>query len=135
MAALRPLIIRPLFIDDAARAKVAAVLSHAEKHPYRPGGPIPGDDPRFVVNLNSYRVVFSFTQLDHCTFRHLSVSVPGKKYPNPVAVFVIADLFGFTGYDEKFPASKSPSWMIDVNKDCVILAEPIMPATSKAWSN
>jgi hypothetical protein len=128
---------RPLVIDDTARAKVAAVLAHAEKNHYREGGPTPGDDPRFVAHLDTYRAVFSFTNVKSRTYRHLSISVPAKGYPNPIAAFFIADLFGFTGYDQNTPTLPGTTWLLLVNKDehCVVIVEPIMPATSKAWSN
>jgi hypothetical protein len=94
---------RALIVDDEARANVARVLSHAEQnhyHPERAKGS-PGDDPHFVAYLGTYRCVFSYTHSDGAVWRHLSISVPGKNYPNPFAAFTIAELFGFTGWDQK----------------------------------
>src|SRR5215831_1573268 len=95
--------LRPLIINDKARAKAAKVLKHAEQNHYRPGpnAKTPGDDDRFVAKLNTYRAVFTFTHSDGMIWRHLTVSVPGTKFPNPAAAFMIAQLFGFTGWDER----------------------------------
>lgn len=120
--------VRALIIDDDARASAARVLSHAEKHHYSPGQKPPGDDDRFVARLGTYRAVFSFTHADGTLWRHLSVSVPAKgKLPNPVAVFTIAKLFGFTGYDEAAPFKPAPDWGVNVNDDehCVVVAQAL----------
>jgi hypothetical protein len=120
---------RPLVIDQSAKAKVAEVEEFAFSNWYYPGrseNP-PGDDPRHVLELNTYRCVFSYTMSPHGDlYRHLSVSVPSEKYPNPFAVFVIAELFGFTGWDGKtidYPAD----WEAGVNKTehCVVVVQKI----------
>jgi hypothetical protein len=119
--------IRPLVIDAAARATIARVIAHAMDHPYRPGPGVgaPGDNQNFVAKLNTYRAVFTFTVTPEACYRHLSVSVPGEKYPNPAAAFMIADAFGFTGWDHKQVEKLPDGWMIDVNKSehCVVLAQ------------
>jgi hypothetical protein len=123
---------RPLVIDDAARTAVAEVVAHAmqPENYYEPGSSPqpPGDDPRHIVLLNTYRAVFSITRApDGKLFRHLSISVPRKgKYPNEFAVLAIADLFGFTGYDG-VSARIPEGWMIGPNKDdeCVVVAQPL----------
>jgi hypothetical protein len=124
--------VRPLVINDKAKAAVAEVVAHAmdEQNYYEPGisNQPPGDDPRHVVLLNTYRCVFSITKApDGSLFRHLSVSVPAKgKYPNEFAVLAIADLFGFVPkWDGK---SRFPDgWIIGPNKDdeCVVVAQPL----------
>lgn len=84
--------IRPLVIDDAARAEAQRIIEFAEHHPYIPGltNP-PGLNPSHVGQLNEYRVVFSITHNACLRFRHISISVPVKgKYPNPIAAFMIA---------------------------------------------
>src|SRR5215831_17200761 len=115
---------RALIIDDVAKAKVARVLAYAERHHYRPGPgiPPPGDDGRFVALLNAFRCVFTFTHAGDMIWRHLSISVPGKNYPNPAAALMIAELFGFTGWDGKTIDRFPKDWIIDVNKDerCVV---------------
>ena len=118
---------RPLLIDDEARSKVNAVIAYAMEHPYTPYvSPIPGDDPGFVAYLNTYRCVFTFTRAQGMVYRHLTISVPAKdKYPNPIAAFMIAELFGFTGYNEKEPDIPGPNWMCDIKREdnCVIIAQ------------
>jgi len=119
---------RPLVIDADARAQAQRVLDHATEHHYWPNKTVqsPGDDPRFVAKLGTYRVVFTFTHSKGIVWRHLSVSVPSQKYPNPAAVFMIAGLFGFTGYDEKQIDKPGPDWAMDVNEGehCVVIAQP-----------
>lgn len=121
--------LRPLVLDDAAKAEAARVVAYAMDHPYRPraGGRPPGDDPGHVAMLNTYRAVFSFTELSGATFRHLTVSVPGERYPNPAAAFAIADLFGFTGWDQRTIDRPPDSWGIEVKpaEHCVSLVQKI----------
>jgi hypothetical protein len=71
---------RALVIDAEAQAKIAHLIEHAEQHHYHPEvDPVPGDDPAFVVHLNTYRVVFTFTVFANTLWRHLSVSVPAER--------------------------------------------------------
>jgi len=119
--------VRPLVIDDEAKAKVARVVAYAMDHPYRKGQPPPGDNPSHVAELDTYTAVFSFTHARGKVFRHLTVSVPAEgKYPHPVATFTIAQLFGFTGYNDKEPFKPGP-WLVGVNHEerCVSLMEAI----------
>lgn len=119
---------RPLVIDDAVRTKVAIVVAHAQAHPYRPGpdSPIPGDDPKHVVKLGTYRAVFTFTETDGALWRHLSISIP-EKFPNPAAVFLIAHTFGFTGYNPEHINNPGSDWLFDLNERdrCIVLVQPI----------
>lgn len=112
----RPL--RPLIIDAEAKAKAARVIAHAAAHPFHPGvGPTPGDDPRFVAHLNTYRCVFTFTHAEGKVFRHLSVSIPSAGlFPHPAAILTIATLFGFTGWDERTIDHMPKDWMLDLNE-------------------
>lgn len=113
----RPL--RPLVIDKEAKAKAARVIEHAKAHPFHPGkDPPPGDDPRFVAHLNTYRAVFTFTQADDGkVYRHLSVSIPtAGLYPHPAAILTIATLFGFTGWDERTVDHMPDGWFFDINE-------------------
>lgn len=120
---------RPLVIDDTAKLKAQAIMAHADKHHYKPDvpGPPPGDDPNFVTNFNDYRTVFSFTEADGVLWRHLSVSIPSKNLPNPIAVFMIAELFGFTGWELEMGMNPAKDWHIQHNKraNCIVVAEPI----------
>jgi hypothetical protein len=60
-------------------------------------------------------------------WRHLSISVPGKNYPNPFAAFTIAALFGFTGWDEKTIEPPPEGWEIHVqlHEHCIVMAQII----------
>lgn len=118
---------RALVIDDNARAQVERVLLHAldPAHWYKPrkDARVPGDDARFVCQLNTYRCVFTITE-DSAgrTWRHLSISVPSSNYPSPLAAFTIAELFGFTGWDGK---TTRPPWAlrVDVDDHCIALGQ------------
>lgn len=118
---------RMLVIDDAARARAAEIVKHAEAHPFKPpyDSP-PGEDTRNEMMLNTYRAVFSRTILEGVEFRHLSVSVPGGLYPNPEATFMIAELFGFTGYE--IGRDMPLDWACQPKKFpvlCVEIAQPV----------
>jgi hypothetical protein len=124
---------RPIVIDAEARASIRKVRDYAG-HPecvYRPGlgVPPPGDNAAHCVMVNTYRIVFSITEAEDRKFRHLSISVPGKHYPNEFAVMMLAREFGFPGWngtDGKFP----PRWQVGVNKEehCVIVVCELEPA-------
>lgn len=90
----------------------------------------PGNNPSHVAQLDSFRCVFSITKADGTTWRHLSISVPSKDYPNPFAAYTIAQMFGFTGWDGKSSAFPE-GWLGKVNKEehCVVLAQEL--STSK----
>jgi hypothetical protein len=121
--------VRVLTINDGTRAEIARVLTHAHANHYHPGpgAKPPGDDERFVAKLDSYRAVFSLTHADGIVYRHLSISVPGKSYPHPFAVFTIASLFCFTGRDERTVEPPPDGWLIDLNQrdHCIVLAQPM----------
>jgi hypothetical protein len=129
--------VRALLIDDAAKEAVNRVLKYAliREHWYEPGYSlwIPGEDRHYVVNLSTYRCVFSITK-KVIVFRHLGISVPSNDYPNAVAAFAIAELFGFTGWDQKQPMALPKSWMVKVNRveHCIELAQPYYVAEASA---
>lgn len=108
---------RALVIDDTAKAEVARVIAYAMDHPYIPHqSPVPGDNPNFVAKLDTYRAVFTFTRIEGKIYRHLTISIPRPQmFPNPIAAFHIAELFGFTGY--KGADRPGTDWMIDVKHD------------------
>jgi hypothetical protein len=121
---------RVLVIDDIARAQAARVLAHAEANPYRPGDPVPGNQPGFVAHFGDYRSVFTYTHANRRIFRHLTVSVPTPgKYPSPIAVFEIANLFGFTGHDGM---SVTPpldwTWAVKPAEHCIVVLQAMMTA-------
>jgi len=126
------MIMRPLLIDDEARARVREVLSFASKNWYRLGRSeiVPGDDPRHTVLLNTYRCVFSYTLDPHDNlWRHLSISVPSKDLPNPFAFYSIAELFDFTGWDGKSIEPPPEGWILGVNKQehCITAVQKAAP--------
>jgi hypothetical protein len=126
--------LRKLVIDGTTRARVAEVEEFAFANWYRPGQSesAPGDDPRHVVKLDTYRCVFSYTAGPQGgLYRHLSVSVPSKHLPHPFAVFTIAELFGFTGWNGK-TQTPPEDWAFGIHKKdhCVILAQK-MPDAKK----
>lgn len=109
---------RPLIIGDEEKARAAEILAYSEKpkNHYRVGKPPPGDNPHHVLKFQfGYRAVFSYTiDSNSRMMRHLTVSVPGGKYPNVPAVFMIADLFGFTGWDQQRIDTPPPDWFISM---------------------
>jgi hypothetical protein len=120
--------IRPLIIDAAARAKTAAVVAWAMDHHLDSRNPtfIPGNDPHFTALLGSYRTVFTFTRDGEALFRHLSVSVPMPgRYPNPIAVWMIADLYGFTGWSPEMGVKIPPDWMPQVREYSAQVLQPV----------
>jgi hypothetical protein len=52
------------------------------------------------------------------------MSVPSKDYPNPFAVWLVCELFGFTGWDGKSELPPS-DWQAMVNKEehCIVVAQ------------
>ena len=129
---------RPLVIDQEAKKKVQRILDYAldPKHWYQPGKTriIPGHDAHFVTRLDTYRCVFTITlQPGGFTHRHLTISVPSENYPNPYAAYSIAQLFGFTGWDEK-TVDPPEGWMIRVNEDehCIALGQAFEAAEAQA---
>jgi hypothetical protein len=117
---------RPLLIDDEARAKAKKVVDYAKLHPYYlpAAGQVPGGNPNFVAKLNTYRCVFTFTHSRGEVWRHLSISVPGENYPNPFAAWTIAELFGFTGWDGSSIGAPF-GWIFNVNpkEHCIVIAQ------------
>lgn len=118
---------RPLVIDDAARAAIARIVAYAKGHPYRKGDMPPGLNSNHVVVLSTYRVVFSFTEAGGERFRHLSISVPSNLYPNPASAFMLASEFGFTGWDQTDIDKTPDGWgvRVDEKDHCIILAQII----------
>ena len=146
--------LRPLILDDKAKAAVQCLRDFAEKpanwYLIGPGGRssfTPGDLPQYRVFLGSYRCVFTWTrQHDGRLFRHLSISVPSERYPNPIVAFEIAKLFGFTGresplveapdgvlsvqhVDTRSAVEKAAAagWLLNISKEdrCIVIAQEI----------
>jgi hypothetical protein len=117
-------------VEVANRQELAAEINRNRERIFPPVESVPGADAHYVVELNTFRCVFSFTQIGPpgTLYRHLSVSIPGEKYPGPLAFYTIAELFGFTGWDGE---SEEPAkdWLLDLNRDehCLVLAQKISP--------
>jgi hypothetical protein len=126
-------------IDDEAKKRVAEVLEFARGNLYRPGKSenVPGDDSRHVVYFFlGFRAVFSFTEGPDGLYRHLTVSVDNGKYPSPLAAFMIADAFGFTGWKLEMGENPPPGWMgnVDEEDSCVTLFQRVSPSPSPSPS-
>lgn len=108
---------RALMIDDNAHATAARMKAFAEMNHYRVGSdaPIPGDVPGHVGMFGSYRAVLSITHMDGGIFRHITVSVPGGMLPHPIAVFILADLLGLTGWNETMSHNAPPDWLVGLD--------------------
>jgi hypothetical protein len=122
--------VRPLILDDQFRAAVDQVVRFAADHPYIPGETIvPGDDPRYVLQTDfGYRCVFSFTRTPTGFYRDLSVSVDQDgKYPNPFAVYAIADAFGFSGWDRNTIEPVPDGWLLakDIHFNAIRVCQQI----------
>ena len=101
---------RALIIDGEALVAIAKVIEHAEANVVTRrrllaaveglGSPV-GDEEGHVCYLrDGYRVAFSIEDQIVGMARHISVSVPeGKDYPNPRAISVIMNQFGFKETD------------------------------------
>jgi hypothetical protein len=127
---------RPLILDAETKQSVQRVIDFASlpENTYIPANNAqpPGDNPQYVAQLNSFRCVFSITESKGKRFRQLSVSIPSKLFPNAIAVFTIASLFGFTGGTiiEDITTEPCASWQIaiDENAHCIVVAEELKPS-------
>lgn len=106
-------------IDNAARAKAMKVIAHANAHPFDPGVDawVPGDIPDFAEMFDAYRVVFTFSRVGNQLWRHMSVSAPGGLYPSLMAIFTLAELFGFTGWNQEAIKQMPEDWLAIVFDD------------------
>jgi len=117
--------------EEAAKPKVKEVRDFAERaenHFIVGSNFIPGDDPRYVCHLDTFRCVFTISKTkDGGLWRHLSISVPSKLLPNPYIAFTIAQLFGFTGWNGTSVKPLPHGWAGDVNRkdNCLVLAQLI----------
>jgi hypothetical protein len=122
---------RLLIIGSNEKEAIMASVSHAMMNQYKPGisTMVPGDDPDFVVNVpDGFRCVFTITSLNDTLYRHLSISVPGGKYPSPEASVMLAKEFGFTTSSDSLAIEDrvKDGWMVAMNRTdhCIVLAQP-----------
>lgn len=112
-----------LILNDEVRARIKALVEFTARpaNYYTPGPKAkpPGDDPRYVVQLGSYRCVFSLTRMpDKHLYRHLSVSVKKRgKYPLPEGVEMIGKELGFEGVFE--------SWSMKIVDHAVVVIQRV----------
>jgi hypothetical protein len=120
-----------MVIDNEAKKRIAEVLKFAPENIYRPGlsETIPGDDPRHIVRIfKGFRCVYSLTEGPAGNlYRHLTISIDGKDYPNPIAAFMIASEFGFTGWKIEMGDQPAADWMGDANEEehCITLLQKV----------
>lgn len=123
-----------LVIGPNEEAEAKRVLAYAEAHHYRPrfetgepvvhGDEVPGSIPGYVAYISRYRCVFTYTHADDMVYRQLTISL-AKNFPSPIAAFMLAELFGFTGWDGKSDTIPE-GWLPQIREDegCVMLAQP-----------
>jgi hypothetical protein len=128
-----------LVIDDAVKKRIADVLGYADRHPWRPEvetpDKVPGDFPQYVATIGHFRCVFTYTIDNGFRYRHLSLSVDLPcMSPHPIAAFMLAQAFGFTGWDERNAMAPAADWMIGNHRGdgyIVVIAQTIGTADGK----
>lgn len=120
--------LRVLLISEAEKEAAHRLFAFAARpeNVYRPGPgvPVPGDNPNYVIRFNTYRCVFTFTDMGRAVFKHLSISVPAKdKLPHPAAVEEIAHLFGIKGTLDEWAKKGHVSPHHD--EHCVVVVQEI----------
>jgi hypothetical protein len=132
--------VKPLLINEKILADIAAVRDYAlePENLYDPGQSPqpPGDDPRHVVLVPvNFRCVFSITRWpdDDQLYRHLSISLFERDaYPNAAAAFMLAESFGFTGWDYHALTTPGPDWLLDTHEHAAVIAQKLGEPTD--WS-
>lgn len=127
--------IRPLILDDGARAEIARVMAHAEREKTpleetirRARGEIPtpyGDDPEFVCHiLVGYRCCFTLMEQPQPIgwTRQLSVSVSEKGCaPGIEPMLVLAQEFGFD-------VERGIHFFLEEEVEAINFVQPLDPA-------
>lgn len=126
---------RALLLTPEIKSRIAAQVEWANRpeNRYRAGvdPEPPGDNPACIMNLeHGFRVVYSRTLApDGSEWRHLSISVEGTKYPNQMAAYSIATLFGFTGGEQVEDVTVKPGedWMFHIDEEarCIVVAQRV----------
>lgn len=122
---------RVLEINNENKGKVINILTFAEKPEnwYRAEEVswVPGDREGFYGVLDTYRCCYTRSVAKGKHYRHLSVSIPGKKWPHLHAIYTIATLFGFTGAKTENEISTEPgyTWQMDMNRveGCIVVVQ------------
>jgi len=126
---------RPFLIDEKFKADCERLRVFAESpknwYLFDETNHVPGDNPQYVLEFDSYRAVFTITHAPKFKpkpFRHLTVSVPGPgdAYPHPLVVVTLAHYLGFTGATLDNAVVKEPGpWGIGLDEDdeCAIVQQ------------
>lgn len=129
---LRPLVIGP---EEKQRVEHLIAFASDRDHWFYPGKSdwTPGDMPEYVLDLWTYRCVFTWSVMGETVGRQLSISVPAKgKFPNVAAVLTLATEFGLTGWDGE-TLDLPDDWAVHVEKEApipyVVVAQPIEGVT------
>jgi len=118
-----------LDMGPAFKAAIARLRAFAEDRAnwYYPGMQgLPGDNPGYVLDAGTLRIVFTWTVVEHLgqvgVFRHLSVSTrmraPGsQQLPSRMHTYTVAHLLGFTGARMSGEVAVAPSmtWQIEIS--------------------
>ena len=114
---MRPLVIGPE-VQKAANELVSFASKRENWFDPRIHKWTPGDRSEYTIAFNTYRCCFTYTVgKNESVHRMLSISVPGKDYPNIIAVWTIAEMMGFTG------GKKVNDTMMDRATDWVVYIE------------
>jgi hypothetical protein len=116
--------------ENQALAKQLVEFASKPENFYRPPSDVvPGERLEYTCHIDSYRCVFTITEIGGARYRHLSISIRGPNLPAPVAAFTLAGWFGFTGavLEGGISAMPGTDWHVDINEEdnCIILAQEI----------
>ena len=127
--------VRPFVVDDALKEACRCLREHAEKtenwYVIGKSAWVPGDRPEYVVQTEfGFQFVFTITHVPEYSklpYRHMTISVPGGRYPHNLVVWTVAHLLGFTGATVEDDIATEPGpWGIEVNENegCVVVGQP-----------
>jgi len=128
------MIIFPITPEIEEAAESIAQFAACEDNWYVPCAEAkpPGDNPKHVLHAGNVRAVFSWTKDPDSddVVRHLSVSVDGDRLPQPVVVWTLGRMFGFTGAEADehgVVADKADTWRVAVNdeENCIVMIEGV----------
>lgn len=128
---------RVLIIDDEHRRRAAKIVDHAEQNIYRPGtsDPLTSRDPNSMAQIGDYEVAFFFADHEGKMVRHLAVRRKDHDaLPNHLAVMLIADLFGFTGWGIRDGGKVPVDWLMTMllpldGSRQILVAQPVASRT------
>lgn len=124
--------------EAEARAKEVAAFAARPENWYKVGEStwIPGDREEYVLRSLTVRAVFSWTQVAPGDVRrHMTISTMGPRFPNPMVVWTLAHMFGFTGAKPNAEGlvhepAKSWAFLPDEKEHCIVVQEKVSDAGS-----